>query len=112
MSLGNLMLMALAGLIFVAAATCAKLYAVDPGWGPLGGTLALYTAGNLVVLRVLREVGLALAMSLSAVIQLIVVNLSAVLVFRERLSGPQYVGLVLGVVAVALMLLFPRTDDS
>ena len=112
MSLGNLVLMALAGLIFVAAATCAKFYAVDPGWGRLGGTLALYTAGNLVVLRVLREVGLALAMSLSAVIQLIVVNLLAVLVFRERLRGPQYAGLVLGVVAVALMLLFRRTEDS
>jgi len=59
--------------IFVAAAAGAKLYALEPAWWRLGGTtLALYTAGNLVVVRVLREVGLAIAMSLSSVVQLIV----------------------------------------
>jgi glucose uptake protein len=47
-------------------------------------------------------------MSLSAVVQLIVVNALAVLIFRERLSGIQYVGVVLGVAAVGLMMLFPR----
>ena len=88
MSAANLLLMVLAAAIFVAAAACAKLYALEPGWWRLGGTLALYSVGNLVVLRVLREVGLALAMSLSAVAQLIVVNALAVLIFRERLSGP------------------------
>ena len=108
MSAANLLWMVLAGAIFVAAAACAKFYALEPGWWRLGGTLALYTAGNLVVLRVLREVGLALAMSLSAVVQLIVVNLLAVLVFRERLGGLQYAGLVLGVAAVGLMMLSPR----
>ena len=108
MSAVNLLLMVLAAAIFVAAAACAKLYALEPGWWRLGGTLALYSAGNLVVLRVLREVGLALAMSLSAVAQLIVVNALAVLIFRERLSGPQYVGVLLGVAAVGLLILFPR----
>ena len=47
-------------------------------------------------------------MSLSSVVQLIVVNVMAVLVFRERLTGPQYAGVVLGVAAVALMMLSPR----
>jgi len=103
--------MVLATGIFVAAAACAKLYALEPDWWRLGGTLALYSAGNLVVLRVLREVGLALAMSLSTVSQLIVVNALAVLIFRERLSGPQYVGIVLGVAAVGLMIFFPRAPD-
>jgi drug/metabolite transporter (DMT)-like permease len=37
-----------------------------------------------------------------------VVNLLAVLVFRERLGGLQYAGLVLGVAAVGLMMLSPR----
>ena len=108
MSLANLSLMVLAAVIFVAAAGGAKLYVLEPAWWRLGGMLVLYTAGNLVVVRVLREVGLALAMSLSSVAQLIVVNILAVLIFRERLTGAQYVGVVLGVTAVALMMLSPR----
>ena len=69
MSAVNLLLMVLAAAIFVAAAACAKLYALEPGWWRLGGTLALYSAGNLVVLRVLREVGLALAMVVTLIFQ-------------------------------------------
>ena len=99
----NLGLVILAAGIFVGAAACAKLHALTPGWPYLVGVLALYTAGNLVVIRVVREVGLGLAMSVSTVAQLIVVNLLAVVVFRERLTGPQYLGVLLGVVAVALI---------
>ena len=47
-------------------------------------------------------------MSLSTIVQLIVVNLMAVLIFRERLTGLQYAGVALGVAAVALMMLSPR----
>jgi small multidrug resistance pump len=108
MSLANPSLMVLAAVIFVAAAGGAKLYVLEPAWWRLGGTLVLYTAGNLVVVRVLREVGLALAMSLSFVAQLIAVNFLAALISRERLTGAQYVGVVLGVTAVALMMLSPR----
>ena len=61
-----------------------------------------------MVIRVLREVGLGLAMSLSTIVQLIVVNLMAVLIFRERLTGLQYAGVALGLAAVALMLLPAR----
>jgi small multidrug resistance pump len=85
----NLALVVLAAAIFVAAAACAKLHAVTPGWPYLSSELALYAAGNLVIIRVVREVGLGLAMSVSTVVQLIVVNLLAVVVFRERLTGPQ-----------------------
>ena len=92
----------------MAAAACAKLYVLEPAWSRLAGALALYTAGNLVVIRVLREVGLGLAMSLSTIVQLIVVNLMAVLIFRERLTGLQYAGVALGLAAVALMLLPAR----
>ena len=104
----NLALVVLAAAIFVGAAACAKLYVIEPAWWRLAGALALYTAGNLLIIRVLREVGLGLAMSLSAVVQLIIVNLLAVLVFRERLTGPQYAGMVLGVAAVVLMMLPAR----
>ena len=111
MSSINLGLVVVAALIFVAAATCAKLHVLEPAWWRLGGALALYTAGNLVVIRVLRDVGLGLAMSLSTVVQLIVVNLLAVMVFRERLTGAQYAGVALGVVAVVLMML-PARDQG
>jgi glucose uptake protein len=73
--------------------------------------LALYTAGNLVVIRVLRDVGLSRVMSLSTVLQLIVVNLLAILVFRERLTVTHYLGVGLGVVAVVLMM-WPARDSA
>lgn len=110
MSPTNLGLVVLAAAVFVGAAACAKFYAQDPAWWRLGAALALYTVGNLLVIRVLREVGLGLAMSVSTVVQLIVVNLLAVVIFRERLTGPQYVGVALGVAAVVLMMLPPKAQ--
>ena len=58
-----------------------------------------------MIIRVVREVGLGLAMSVSTVVQLIAVNLLAILFFRERLTGLQYLGMLFGVVAVALIVL-------
>ena len=52
MSPTNFLLVVVAAVIFVAAAACAKLYVLTPGWPRLLGALALYTAGNLVVIRV------------------------------------------------------------
>lgn len=112
MSPANFLLVVLAAIVFVAAAACAKLYVLTPAWPRLLSALALYTIGNLVVIRVLREVGLGLAMSLSTIVQLIVVNLMAVLIFRERLTGPQYLGVALGLAAVALMLLPARVPGK
>lgn len=105
MSPTNLGLVVLAAGIFVAAGACAKLYALTPDWSRLVMALALYTAGNLVVIRVVREAGLGLTMSVSTVAQLIAINLLAVVVFRERLSGTQYLGILLGIAAVALIVL-------
>ena len=65
-----------------------------------------------MVIRVLREVGLGLAMSLSTVVQLIVVNLLAVVIFRERLTGTQYAGVALGIAAVVLMMLPARSQGQ
>ena len=107
----NLTLMLGAAVIFVVASAGAKLYVQAPSWWQLLLVLALYTAGNLVVIRVLRDVGLSRVMSLSTVLQLIVVNLLAVLVFRERLTGMQYLGVGLGVVAVVLMM-WPASDPA
>jgi glucose uptake protein len=111
MSPFNLTLMLGAAVIFVTASAGAKIYVQAPSWWRLLVVLALYTAGNLVVIRVLRDVGLSRVMSLSTVLQLIIVNLLAVLVFRERLTGMHYLGVGLGVVAVILMM-WPARDTA
>ncbi len=112
MSPTNLGLVVLAAAIFVSATACAKFHVQDPAWWRLLGALALYTVGNLLLIRVLREAGLGLVISVSTVMQLIVVNLMAVLIFRERLTAPQSVGVALGVVAVVLMMLPPKTSGQ
>ena len=67
--------------------------------------LALYSLGNLIMLRLVRDFGMATAFSLSAVIQLVAVNLIALVYFGERLGIVQGAGVVLAVVAVAMITL-------
>lgn len=107
MSNGSLLLLVLASAVFIAAGTGAKWYVDTANTVVLVAALALYTIGNLLVIRLMRETGLALAISASAVAQLLAVNLIAILVFREALSLPQYVGLGLGIASIALIALFP-----
>ena len=69
--------------------------------------LALYSAGNLVMLKLVRDFGMASAFSLSAIIQLVAVNLIALVYFGERLGMIQGAGVLLAVVAVAMITLGP-----
>lgn len=94
-------------LIFLAAASGAKAWALQPSTGKLLITLALYTLGNLIMLRLVREFGMSVAFSLSAVIQLIAVNLVAVVWFGERMSTVQGIGIGLAVAAVAVISFGP-----
>lgn len=96
--------------IFLLAATCAKSWALGPSMSKLFLTIALYSAGNLIMLRLVREFGMASAFSLSAVIQLIAVNLIALIFFGERLSLVQSSGIVLAVIAVGLIMFGPVTE--
>lgn len=108
MSPGNIFLLVFATAVFVAAASAAKTWTVSAtGWAWLALTLALYTLGNLVMLRLIREVGMGVALSLSAIVQLVAVNIVALAIFGERLVPLQAVGIVLGVVSMALIML-PR----
>ena len=59
------------------------------------------------MLRLIRDVGMGVALSLSAVVQLVAVNAVALLIFGERVAPIQGVGLVLAVIAVAMIML-PR----
>jgi multidrug transporter EmrE-like cation transporter len=93
--------------VFLVAATVAKSWALAPGLGKLVLTLLLYSAGNLIMLRLVREFGMASAFSLSAVIQLVAVNVIALAWFGEHLTMLQSAGIVLAIVAVALITLGP-----
>jgi multidrug transporter EmrE-like cation transporter len=93
--------------VFLLAATMAKSWALSPSLGKIVLTLALYTLGNLIMLRLVREFGMATAFSLSAVIQLVAVNVIALAFFGERLGLIPGLGIVLAIVAVAMITLGP-----
>ena len=107
MSLFGLLQLGLSTVIFLLAATVAKSWALAPGMGKLVLTLLLYSAGNLVMLRLVREFGMASALSLSAVIQLVAVNVIALSWFGERLSFMQGSGIALAILAVGLITFGP-----
>lgn len=106
MNLQSITLLAASTAIFVGAASAAKAWAVSGNNGTwLISTLVLYTVGNLIMLRLIREIGMGPALSLSAVVQLVVVNLVAYAFFGERVSITQSAGLILAVIAVAMITL-------
>ncbi|MDB5553354.1 MAG: hypothetical protein JWL86_3338 [Rhizobium sp.] len=98
------LLLAGASAIFIAAATATRAYISSDNWLWVVLSLALYVAGNLVMIRIMREGGLGLAISVSAIAQLILVNVIALAVFGERLTNVQIGGVALGILAMALMI--------
>jgi multidrug transporter EmrE-like cation transporter len=98
--------------IFLLAAMVAKHWALSPSIGKLLLTLLLYSAGNLIMLRLVREFGMASAFSLSAVIQLVAVNVIALAWFGEKLSLVQSSGIALAIVAVGLITLGPSASGQ
>jgi|SRR5690606_27368465 len=93
---------------FIAAASAAKTWALsDQRFVWLAVTLLLYTVGNLIMLRLIKDIGMAVALSLSAVVQLIAVNAVAIFFFGEQVSRLQGAGLILAVLAVVMITLFP-----
>lgn len=93
--------------IFMAAASSLRVYVDRPSVWLLVLAITLYTAGNLMMVRVMRESGLAVAMSLSAVLQLVLINLIGLLIFGERPSTMQVGGITLGIIAVT-MIVWPQ----
>jgi len=97
----------LSTVIFLLAATVAKTWALSPGIGKAVLALSLYTLGNLIMLRLIREFGMSVSFSLSAVIQLVAVNVVALMFFGEKVNSLQAVGIAMAVVSVALITLGP-----
>lgn len=95
-------------LIFLAAASAAKTWALQPGAARLLLVLVLYSAGNLIMLRLIRDFGMGIALSLSAVIQLVAVNIVAFAWFGERVGTYEGIGILLAIAAVTLMVVGPH----
>lgn len=93
--------------IFLAASASLRAYVTEARPWLLLASLALYALGNLMMVRIMRESGMAVAISVSAVLQLVLATLVAVLVFGERPLPGQWAGIGLGVLAVALIA-WPR----
>ncbi len=107
MSFSGLFQLVLSTVIFLVAATVAKQWALAPSMGKLILTLLLYSGGNLIMLRLVREFGMSTSFSLSAVIQLVAVNLIALIFFAEKLQPIQSVGIGLAIISVVLITLGP-----
>lgn len=106
-SFSGLLQLGLSTVIFLLAAAAAKQWGMAPSLGKIVLTLALYSLGNLIMLRLIREFGMSVSFSLSAVIQLVSVNLVALIFFGERINTLQAAGIVLAIAAVALITLGP-----
>ncbi|PZN51015.1 MAG: hypothetical protein DIU65_11870 [Proteobacteria bacterium] len=107
MSIWGLVQLGLSTVIFLLAATAAKQWGLAPSVGKLVWTLVLYTIGNLIMLRLIREYGMSISLSLSAVIQLVAVNVIALAVYGEKLNAMQGAGVLLAIASVALITLGP-----
>jgi hypothetical protein len=107
MNIWGMLQLGFATIIFLLAATVAKQWALAPNVGRIVLALTLYSAGNLIMLRLVRDFGMATAFSLSAVIQLVAVNLIALVYFGEKLGVVQGAGVVLAVVSVAMITFGP-----
>ena len=92
-------------IVFLSAATASRYYVSTNNILLLVFSLALYCVGNLMMVRLMREGGLGLAISASAVAQLLLINVIAFAVFGERMTLTQIAGVALGVVSMGLMLL-------
>jgi len=94
--------------VFMAANALLKVYAGGASVKVLIAALALFCLGNYIMVWVMRGGGLGVAISLSAIFQLLAITAMAVLLFGERPTLMQGAGMGLGVVAVALIALGGR----
>jgi glucose uptake protein len=104
MKFGFILWISISAVIFVSAATASRLYASTSNLVWILLSLGLYAIGNLIMVKLMREGGLGLAISISSIAQLVLANLIAFGFFHEKLSPVQMGGIALGLVAVTLMM--------
>jgi small multidrug resistance pump len=92
MNLSFILWLAASMAIFLGGATASRYYVSTNNILILLFSLGLYCLGNLMMVRLMREGGLGLAISASAIAQLLLVNFIAFAVFGERMTLPQLAG--------------------
>lgn len=97
--------------VFVVANTILRTYSASGKVFLLVLALLLFSLGNLMMVRLMRESGLAIAISISSVLQLLLISAVAFWWFGERPTGIQFAGMALGVVAVTLIA-WPQGSSS
>lgn len=108
MSISSFFVLGGAIVIFLMAASTSRIYATDGRVFIVVAAMALYVIGNLMMIRIMREIGLGYAISVATITQLILINFVAYVFFGERLAPLQVAGMALGLVSMTLIL-FPAT---
>ena len=103
MNAGSILWLGGAMLAFVAANSVLRTYATNSYWPILAGALGLFLIGNLMMIRLMRESGLAVIVSISSILQLVLIGVVAFAIFGERPTGLQLAGMVLGILAVTMI---------
>ena len=103
MSSGLILWLGMAMAVFITANSVLRAYVGNAQVWVLVAALVLFSIGNLMMIRLMRESGLAVAISVSSVVQLVLIGLVAWFIFGERPTGLQIAGMALGVVAVAMI---------
>ena len=93
----------LAMAVFVAANSVLRTYAASSYLPTLLGALLLFSLGNVMMVRLMRKSGLALAISISSAAQFVLISAVAAAWLGERPTGLQLTGMGLGIVAVVLI---------
>jgi len=95
--------LAVAMAVFVAANTVLRFYSANPKVWIVVVALLMFSVGNLMMVRLMRESGLAVAIAVSSVVQLLLIGVVAWFWFEERPTNLQIAGMALGVVAVTMI---------
>jgi drug/metabolite transporter (DMT)-like permease len=109
MNFSTFLVLAVAIVIFLVAASTSRVYATNGQLWVIVAAMVLYVIGNLLMVRIMREVGLGIAISLATIAQLILINVVAYTFFQERPAPLQLAGVVLGAISMVLIL-FPAGE--
>jgi drug/metabolite transporter (DMT)-like permease len=96
--------------MFIIAGVVAKSWTLDGATPKFVAATLIYMAGNFVMMRLLRQVGMSAAFSLTNVLQLVVLSLIGLLVFKERVGFQQGAGIVFAVIGVVLISFAPPVE--
>ncbi len=101
------LVLALAVPIFILAASLQRVYVANGRLALIVLALILFTVGNMLMIRVIRDMGLGVAISVATIAQFVLINIVAYAWFGERPTALQLAGMAFGAVGIVLIML-PR----